>query len=214
MKARSYPVVLSLACVLASFATAQAADAESPPHVFVRPDDPRVADIRRAGERAIDHSGNALMLEVRRVLADTTPAMAIGLLHLKDYKLPPAPPTLPVVTGVRRTSLRVRNPANAPDAAELAALEVIQDQLEGGDEISSVLIQRVTLPGRTPEWRVYRPLVTLKQCLDCHGPVGTLAPGVPDTLQVFYPADKAVNFKAGSWRGLVRATIPDTTAVP
>lgn len=214
MKARSYPVVLSLACWLTAFAAAQAAEADASTHVFVSPDDPRVAGIRRAGERAIDHSGNALMLEVRRVLATSSPAMAIGELHLKKYQPPPPAPGLPVVTAVRRTSLRVRNPANAPDEAELAALALIERQLKDGDEISSVLVQRVTPPGRTPEWRVYRPLVTLKQCLDCHGPPGALAPGVPDTLKVFYPADQAVDYKAGSWRGLIRATIPDSTKDP
>lgn len=211
MKARSYPVVLSLACGLSAFAAARAADADTAPHVFVDPDDPRVTAIRQAGERAIDHSGNALLVEVRRTLADTSPAMAIGHLHLKNYKPPPSAPGQPVVSQVHRTSLRVRNPSNAPDPADLAALETIQRQLERGDEVSKVLVQRVTLPGQTPEWRVYRPLVTLKQCMDCHGPPSVLAPGVAETLKIFYPADQALDFKTGSWRGMIRASIPDTT---
>ncbi|MFZ5494619.1 MAG: Tll0287-like domain-containing protein [Verrucomicrobiota bacterium] len=210
MKARSYPVVLSLACGLGALVAARAAAADTPAHVFVNPDDPRVADIRRAGERVIDHAGTALVLEVRRVLASTAPSMAIGLLHLKEYQ-PPAPvPGQPAVASVHRTSLRLRNPANAPDGADQAALELIQRQLDDGDEVAKVLVQRVTLAGRPPEWRVYRPLVTLKLCLDCHGPPGSLAPGVPDTLKVFYPADEAVDFRTGSWRGLLRASIPDS----
>ena len=214
MKARFYPVVLSLACFLAAFAAAQAADAATPPHAFVNPDEPLVAAIRQTGERAIDHSGSALLMEVRRVMASTTPALAIGMLHLKDYKLPAAAPGQPVVTAIRRTSLLVRNPANSPDVADLAALERIQHQLELGEEVDKVIVQRVTLPGQPPEWRVYRPLVTLKQCLDCHGPPGTLAPGVPDTLKVFYPADKALNFRTGSWRGLIRASLTEAAKTP
>ncbi len=214
MKARSYPVVLSLACFLAAFAAAQAADAATPPHAFVSPDEPLVAAIRQTGERAIDHSGSALLMEVRRVMASTTPALAIGMLHLKDYKLPAATPGQPVVTAIRRTSLLVRNPANSPDAADLAALERIQSQLERGDEVDRLIVQRVTLPGQPPEWRVYRPLVTLKQCLECHGPPGTLAPGVPDTLKVFYPADKALNYRTGSWRGLIRVSVSEPAKAP
>jgi hypothetical protein len=214
MKARSYPVVLSLACFLAAFAAARAADAAPPPHAFVNPDDPVVAEIRQVGERTIDHSGSALLMEVRRVMAATTPALAIGMLHLKDYKLPAAVPGKPAITAVRRTSLLVRNPANSPDAADLAALERIQSQLEHGDEVDRVIVQRVTLPGQPPEWRVYRPLVTLKQCLDCHGPPGSLAPGVPDTLKVFYPTDKALNYRTGSWRGLIRVSITDLPRKP
>jgi hypothetical protein len=212
MKARLYPVVLSLACGVAIFAAGRAADAESPPHIFVPADDPRVASFRQAGERAIDHAGNALVLEVRRVMTDTAPAMALGRLHLKDYKPPTSPKGLPVVTTIRRTSLLVRNPANAPDAADLAALTRIEEEIKNGDAVSNVLVQRVTLPGQTPEWRVYRPLVTLKQCTDCHGTPNALAPGVADALHVFYPADKAIDYRAGSWRGLIRASIPDTSA--
>jgi hypothetical protein len=73
--------------------------------------------------------------------------------------------------------------------------------------VDKVLVQRVTLPGLPPEWRVYRPLAVLKQCTECHGSVATLAPGVTDTLKVFYPADKAVDYQSGEWRGLIRVSI-------
>jgi len=213
MKARSYPVVLSLACGFVASTTAWAAASE-PTHVFVDPDDPAVAEIRRTGERTIDQSGNAMISEVRRVLTTTTPALAVGKLHLKDYKLPLASPGKPVVTELRRTSLRVRNPANSPDAADLAALDLIQGQLQRGDDVSKVLVQRVTLPGQPPEWRVYRPLATLKQCMDCHGAEAVLAPGVAETLKVFYPADKAVDYKAGEWRGLIRVSLLEPPKKP
>jgi len=214
MKARFYPVVLSQACVFAALAALRAAAADASPHAFVDPDDPAVAEIRRLGERTLDQSGNALLLEVRRVLADTTPALAIGKLHLKDYRPPPAAPGKPAVTALRRTSRQIRNPANAPDAADLAALERIEGQLERGDPVDRLLLQRVTFPGQPPEWRVYRPLVALKQCLDCHGPSATLAPGVAETLKVFYPADLAVNYRAGAWRGLLRASISEPPKTP
>lgn len=214
MKARFYPIVLSLACFLAAFAAAQAADAANPPHAFVNPDEPLVAGIRQTGERVVDHVGSALLMEVRRVMANTAPALAIGKLHLKDYKLPATAPGQPVVTAIRRTSLQVRNPANAPDAADLAALERIQGQLEEGDAVDEVIVQRVTFPGQPPEWRIYRPLVTLKQCLDCHGKPGALAPGVADTLKVFYPTDEALNYRAGSWRGLIRVSLIEPVKMP
>lgn len=208
MKARFYPVVLSLALTLVAFAANRAA-AAPPAHAFVDPDTPAVAQIRLLGERTIDQLGNALIMEVRRVLAKSSPALAIGMLHLKDYKLPLSAPGQPVVTAVRRTSLRVRNPANSPDAADQAALDLIMEQLQNGDDVARVLVQRVTLPGQPPEWRVYRPLAALQQCLDCHGKEAALAPGVADTLKVFYPADKAVDYKPGEWRGLIRVSIKE-----
>lgn len=214
MRARSFAVVLSLACGLAAGPAAQAANTAGPSSVFVDPADPAVTEIRKLGERTLDQAGTAMVLEVRHVLAESTAALALGRLHLKDYPLPPAAAGKPAVIAVQRTSLQVRNPANAPDPADLAALELIRDQLESGNDVAKVLVQRVTLPGQPPEWRVYRPLATLKQCLECHGPTDTLAPGVADTLKVFFPSDQAVNFKAGSWRGLIRATIVEPVKSP
>ncbi|HEY8995689.1 MAG TPA: DUF3365 domain-containing protein [Lacunisphaera sp.] len=213
MKARSYPVVLSLACGFVASSTGWAAAAE-PPHAFVDPDDPAVAEIRKLGERTIDQAGSAMIGEVRRMLTTTTAAQAVGKLHLKDYKLPAAAIGRPVVRELHRTSLRVRNPANSPDAAELAALELIDGQLQRGDDVAKVLVQRVQFPGQAPEWRVYRPLALLKQCTDCHGAETALAPGVADALKIFYPADQAVNYKPGEWRGLIRVSIIEPTTKP
>jgi hypothetical protein len=214
MKARSYPIVLSLACGFVASSTAWAAAAAESPYSFVDPDDPAVAEIRKLGERTIDQAGSAMIGEVRRVLTTTTPALALGKLHLKDYKLPAAAPGKLGARELRRTSLRVRNPANSPDAADLAALKLIQGQLERGDDVAKVLVQRVNLPGQPPEWRVYRPLATLKQCMECHGAEAVLAPGVTDALKVLYPADKAVDYKPGEWRGLIRASIIEPEKQP
>lgn len=176
-------------------------------HSFIDPADPAVSEIRRLGEWSLDRAGVQMQTEVRRVLADTAPAMAIGVMHMKDYKLPATAPGKPAVTGLRRTSLQVRNPANAPDAADRAVLELIKEQLNQGDPVSKILVQQITRPGQSAEWRVYRPLVVIKQCLVCHGETATLAPGVQDALKVFYPRDTAVDYHDGDWRGLMRVTI-------
>lgn len=209
MKARTYPVVLSLAGALLGAAAWPAVPAPLP-HVFLDPSEPLVAEIRRIGETTIDRAGTALVLEVRRVLARTPTVDAIGVMHLRDYPLPAtAPGSIMTVTKLQRTSLRVRSPANAPDAADRAALDLIQAQLEQGDPVAKVLVQRVTTPGQPPEWRVYRPLSVMKECLDCHGAPAALAPGVAARLQELYPDDKAVNYRASAWRGLLRVSITD-----
>lgn len=213
MKARSTPVVLSLALALLAPSLFRAADAAAS-HDFVDPDDPALREIRLLGERTIDHAGGALLTEKRRVLATHAPALAVGMLHLKDYKLPAPAPGRPAVIALKRTSLRVRNPSNAPDFPDLAALELIEDQLQDGEAVAKVLIQRVTLPGRATEWRVYRPLGVMKSCLDCHGRPEALAPGVADTLKVFFPTDQAVNYKVGAWRGLMRVSIIEPAKQP
>src|SRR5690242_19369672 len=190
MKARSCPVVLSVLLGLL-LPAARADDAAILSHALVDPADPAVSEIRRLGEWTLDRAGVMMQTEVRRVLADTAPAMAIGVMHLKDYKLPAAAPGKPAVTSLRRTSQHVRNPANAPDAADRAVLELIKDQLDQGHPVSKILVQKITREGQPDEWRVYRPVVVIKQCLGCHGDTDTLAPGVLDALKVFYPRDTA-----------------------
>ena len=181
-------------------------------HVFLDPDEPSVAEIRRLGERTIDQAGVALVLEVRRVLAVTPTVAAISMLHLKNYKLPAAAPGDQQVAKLQLTSLQVRNPAHEPDAADRAALSVFRGQLDRGDPVAKVLVQRVTPTGLPPEWRVYRPLSVMKQCLDCHGTSSTLAAGVAARLKELYPNDTAVDYRAGGWRGIVRVSIVDPVA--
>lgn len=214
MKARSYPVVLSLALLWLAPISCWAADDAASNHTFLDPDDPALAEIRQLGERTIDQAGGAMLTEVRRVLATSAPALAIGMLHLKDYKLPAPTPGRPAVIALKRTSLRVRNPVNAPDSPDLAALEYIKGELEDGDPVPKVLIQRVTLPGMSPEWRIYRPLGLMKQCTDCHGRANVLAPGVADTLKVYFPSDQAVDYKVGEWRGVIRVSIIEPAKKP
>lgn len=210
MKARIYPVVLSVAGLLLGSAASWSAEPAPLPHVFLDPQEPTVAEIRRLGETTIDRAGSALVLEVRRVLARTPTVDAIGVMHLRDYQLPAkAPGSILTVTKLQPTSLRVRNPAHAPDAADRAALDLIKEQLEEGDPVAKVLVQRVTLPGQPPEWRVYRPLSVMNECLQCHGTAANLAPGVAARLKELYPADTAVDYRAPGWRGVLRVSITD-----
>jgi len=213
MNARIPHVVLSLVGVLFGSATFRGADSADPPHIFVNPEEPLLKDIRHLGESTMDRMGSDLLREVRRQLAATTTPDAVGAMHLKNYKLPPpAPGSIWTITQVRRTSLRVRNPANAPDAADRAALDLIKSQLEKGDDVSKVLVQRVSLPGQPPEWRVYRPISAMHECMACHGNVGTMDPRVVDRLQEMFPEDKAINYREWEWRGLFRVSIVERPA--
>ena len=53
--------------------------------------------------------------------------------------------------------------------------------------------------------RVYKPLITKKVCLKCHG--SNLNPKITDALSSAYNNDKAVGFKEGDLRGVIVAEI-------
>lgn len=159
-----------------------------------------------AGARLIERFGGSFMVEVERMLATIGAEAAVSELHLKNFPLPTPRAGTPRATAIKLTSLRVRNPLNAPDAADLAALERTKDLLQSGLRPPRVLVQTVDRPGAPTEWRVYRPIAVAPSCLQCHGPVDSLPPGVRTSLERLYPGDRATDYFAYDWRGLLRVS--------
>ncbi|MBA4136850.1 MAG: hypothetical protein C0518_05990 [Opitutus sp.] len=168
--------------------------------------EPTTTELARSGERLIDRIGGSLMMEVERMLGTKGLEAAVPELHLK-YLNPPRPVEgRPRVTEIRRTSFRVRERRNAPDAADLAALELIRASLNSGEQPPKVLVQKVERPRAATEWRVYRPISVGPNCLLCHGPVESLQPAVRNALERYYPEDKATEYSAYDWRGVIRVS--------
>ena len=154
----------------------------------------------------------AVLKELRSRL---TEKMAVDLVGSVEYCHEKAIPLTqasssksPQVIEVRRTSLRVRNPANKPDAREIAMLKEWQKLEAAGKPLPSFALEPVS----ENEIRYYRPLKIETMCLTCHGaPSGELA----KTIRTKYPQDKATGYKEGELRGLIRVTLkPQKIATP
>ncbi len=98
---------------------------------------------------------------------------------------------------VGRTSLKVRNPNNEPDAWETEALKAMENALVNGE--SPAQLVHVKTGAALTEWRYMQPIVTQGVCLNCHG--AELTPAVSQALDNDYPHDKATGFVAGQLRG-------------
>lgn len=198
--------IIAFACVLS------AAPAAEPPAVSARFVDPTAkehAEIRTIGERTIDRLTTTLFNEVARAVASGGPEKAVEVCHLKA--LPTTGAVIkdtPRITAVKRTSLRLRNPANAPDAAEQLALKHVEKELEKG-VVPKVLLQQIDLPGGKSEWRVYRLVGVLPQCANCHGPTDAMSSDLLAILKERYPKDQATGYANGQWRGLIRVTVAE-----
>ncbi len=180
---------------------------------FVNDDTPEVATVRRVGEDAINRLAVTLVREVAAALAKDSPEAAVDVCHLKSLTLSHGTVAgLPRITAVKRTSLKVCNPANAPDAADQLALDLIRSQMENGDAPSALLVQRVEFPSAPPEWRVYKPLGATANCLVCHGDPAEQSPALRAKLNALYPANQAIGYAAHEWRGLIRVTVADAPA--
>jgi mono/diheme cytochrome c family protein len=114
----------------------------------------------------------------------------------------------PRVIGLKRTSLRVRNPANAPDPAEAEALAHVAELIAAGEPLPGLLVQEIAETNSTsPELRIYKPLPVAAQCLACHGDPDGFSPALRTALQAGYPEDAATGYAAGDWRGLIRVSV-------
>jgi hypothetical protein len=200
-----------LIAVLAALSLARGADSGAPPSAtFVDPDSPDVAEIRALGERAINRLAVTLVNEVAVAVSKGGAEKAVEVCHLKALPLTGEIVSgLPRITAVKRTSLRLRNPANAPDPADQLALKKVEKDI-GSGVVPKVLVQRIDLPAGQAEWRVYRPVGVAAQCVACHGSPEDMPPGLQARLAERYPSDQATGYSAGQWRGLIRVTVSDT----
>lgn len=96
---------------------------------------------------------------------------------------------------VGRTALRLRNPANAPDAWEREVLEHFAAEAAKGRPLAELRHGEVV----GGEFRYLQAIATAEPCLACHG--AALAPEVAAALQARYPQDAATGFAAGELRG-------------
>ncbi|MGB5301566.1 MAG: DUF3365 domain-containing protein [Gemmatimonadota bacterium] len=105
---------------------------------------------------------------------------------------------------VKRTSMKYRNPANAPDEDETEALRYYESALAETGVLPGPLVRKA---GRD-EYRFYRPLVVAAPCLGCHGSTGEIDPTVQAILVERYPDDLATGYAAGDFRGVIRVSVP------
>ena len=89
---------------------------------------------------------------------------------------------------IGRTSLGVRNPANAPDAWERSVLEDFERRRAAGEDAADLVRYEVVETDGRREFR-----------LACHG--AALAPEVASRLDALYPDDRARGFAVGDLRG-------------
>ncbi|MFH2010113.1 MAG: DUF3365 domain-containing protein [bacterium] len=167
---------------------------------------PTAAPQQRAvklGQQAASKLRAALGRRVRAAMQQGGPAQAIAVCAGDALNIT-ADVNRQLSKGVtiRRTSLRYRNPKNAPDAAEKRALSRLA--VAGS---SDHILEQEHHPGGTV-YRYYQPIRTVGMCLRCHGPANKLAPPVQAILKQRYPDDRATGYKPGDLRGIFSVTIP------
>ena len=100
---------------------------------------------------------------------------------------------------VGRTALRLRNPANAPDAWERTILLQFQDKIEQGADVSELEHYETTTQDGKRVFRYMKAIPTQKPCLTCHG--SNMSESLRKRIAEYYPEDQATGFSLGELRG-------------
>lgn len=98
---------------------------------------------------------------------------------------------------ISRTSLKLRNPDNAPtDWQEMQLLAMKGQPVINGKPVE---VWQVSEAVGQPDFRYMSAIPTQKLCLNCHGK--SIKPEVQAKLKELYPEDKATGFSEGDLRG-------------
>lgn len=107
---------------------------------------------------------------------------------------------------IARTSLKTRNPDNAPDAWERKVLEDFEARKRAGEDPTKLEHHEVVTADGKQTFRYMKAIPTGELCLNCHGE--KLDPKVSETLKRLYPKDQATGFKVGDLRGAFTISQP------
>ncbi|MBN1212088.1 MAG: DUF3365 domain-containing protein [candidate division Zixibacteria bacterium] len=103
---------------------------------------------------------------------------------------------------IRRVAERYRNLDNRATVWQLEIMAEFKDTLTAPE-----FIGEWTRSDTAEVYHYYKPIYTQPICLNCHGGLQTLSPGVIDAVRKYYPNDKATGFKVGELRGMFMVEI-------
>ncbi len=107
---------------------------------------------------------------------------------------------------VGRTSLRVRNPANAPDAWETEQFGVFEEARASGVNQMAMQYSEVVDEEGSHVFRWMKPIFLGDFCATCHGT--DISPEVQAAIDAIYADDQATGFEVGDIRGAFTVRLP------
>ena len=158
-----------------------------------------VAALKQEGRQIVKQFLGTLKPELKKALQAGGPVHAIDVCH---EKAPQITAELSHKTGwqLKRTSLKVRNPANAPDAWEKRVLQRFEQQKAQGAEVKKLEYGEVVEESGRKVFRYAKAIPAGKVCVVCHGE-HVPAP-VMKAIRTYYPHDRATGFRPGDIRGM------------
>lgn len=152
-------------------------------------------DARGAAKALVDSLGG----ELKAALEAGGP---INALTVCNEKAMPMTDAVSEKTGMKlvRTSLKPRNPKNAPDVWEEAVLKKFDERKAAGENPTAIEFAEVVDMNGKQTFRYMKAIPTQTiPCLACHGE--NIKPDVAAKIDALYPEDKARGYDTGDIRG-------------
>lgn len=159
--------------------------------------EPHVMEARSA----IKAFGGQLKGELQKAMKTGGPLNAIDVCNVKAPALAQQA-NAKSSTKISRTSLKNRNPGNAPTAWQHAVLTKFEARKAAGEDVAKMDYSEVV----GGEFRYMKAIPTGEICLKCHG--AKIDPKITAKLDKLYPEDKARGFSKGDIRGAFYVTLP------
>ena len=149
--------------------------------------------------------GARLLAELQKAIAAGGPVNALGVCNTAAPSIAAEKSAAAQMT-VGRTSLKLRQPENAPDDWELQQLRNFEARKAAGESPAAIEVGEFVEKDGKPVFRYMKAIPTAPLCLNCHS--AQLAPEVAAKLQALYPEDRATGFALGDLRGAFTITAP------
>ncbi|MFW8601568.1 Tll0287-like domain-containing protein [Desulfobacterota bacterium M19] len=163
---------------------------------------------RNIAHQAVKELGTNLKKALKQAMKEGGPARAIAVCNEKALRIADK---ISLERGWRigRTSLKYRNPANAPDAWERSVLLQFARRRAAGENPAGMEFSEIVNKNGRQEFRYMKAIPTAAICLKCHG--RHIAPAIEKEIHKLYPDDLATGFKLGDIRGAFTITEPIST---
>lgn len=147
-----------------------------------------------------------LLGTVRQAIADGGPGAAVQACHALAPQI--ASEHSRQAWQIGRTSLKVRNPDNAPDAWERRVLHDFAAAAASGTPVAQ-LRHAEEVDG---QYRYMQAIAVGEPCLACHG--ATIRTEVENAIDQYYPHDQARGYQLGELRGAFTLSRPIAQDTP
>lgn len=148
--------------------------------------------------------GSHLREQLTKAMQAGGPLAAVAVCHERAAPIADAISSANDGWEVGRTSLRVRNPDNAPDSWEQSVLEAFDARRAAGEDPAKIEQETVIQLGQQRYYRYMKAIPAADACILCHG--SAIAPGLQARITDLYPNDRATGYKAGDLRGAFTLT--------